>query len=80
MPTISGYERLALALRERLAAIADRDLYSRDPSAHLDKLKAASEAIEARTAELAPPAPPQLQHYLQRRSYDKALAFIEEHS
>ena len=77
MPDSNIYEKLAAALRERLAVISDRDLYNRDPSGHLEKLKAASEKIVALQRELPPGVDPQLGHYLQRCSYDKALAFIE---
>jgi hypothetical protein len=68
---------LAAALRERLAVIADREAYARDAAAHLERLKAASERIAALQARLPPPVDPQLSHYLQRCSYDKALAFVE---
>jgi hypothetical protein len=72
------YPVLAAALRERLTIIADRDLYQRDAAAHLAKLQAASARITELQAELPPPIDPQLAHYLQRCSYDKALAFLEE--
>jgi len=36
---------LAEALRERLAVIADRALYARDPAAHLQRLQSASTRI-----------------------------------
>ena len=71
---------LAAALRERLAIIADRDFFQRDPAGHLANLQAASERIETLRAQLAPPVQPQLAHYLQRCSYDKALAFLESES
>jgi len=41
-PTTSPYQALAAALRERLAVIADREFYARDPAAHLEKLRAIS--------------------------------------
>ena len=68
---------LADALRERLAVIADRELYARDPAAHLEKLKAASEKITQLGAALPRPLPGDFAHYLQRASYEKALAWIE---
>jgi hypothetical protein len=71
------YQELAAALRERLAVIADRELYARDPAGHLEKLKTASEAIEQIQSRLPPPLDPDLAHYLQRRSFDKALAVLE---
>ncbi len=71
--------QLASALRQRLEVIADYELRDRDAAAHLKKLQEASEAIE-RCATALPRAEtdPQLRHYLERRSYDKALAWIEE--
>ena len=76
--SVSPYQALAAALRERIAVIADRDLYQRDPALHLEQLKSASERITALQQQLPPPIDPQLAHYLQRCSYDKALAFLEE--
>ena len=71
------FDELATALRERLAIIADRDLYARDPALHLEKLRAASEKIATLQKALPPAMDSQLAHYLQRCSYDKALAFLE---
>jgi hypothetical protein len=74
-PTIQ--QSLADALRERLAVIADREWYARDPAGHLDRLRAVSEQITALQHQLPPPIDPKLAHYLDRASYDKALAFLE---
>ena len=74
----SPYQSLATALRERLAIIADRDLYNRDPAQHLEKLKSVSDQVTTLQGQLPPPIHPQLVHYLHRCSYDKALAFLEE--
>ena len=72
-----GCEQLAAALRTRLAIIADRELYSRDAGAHLAQLKSVSEKICEIRENLPQPVDPQLAHYLDRASYDKALALIE---
>jgi hypothetical protein len=72
------YSALATALRERLAVIGDRASRDRDPQAHLQQLQRASEKIVSLQAQLPRPLPPQLSHYLERCSYDKALAWIEE--
>jgi hypothetical protein len=74
-PTVQ--QSLAAALRERLAVIADREWYARDPAGHLDRLRAVSEQIAALQRQLPPPVDPRLAHYLDRASYDKALAFLE---
>ncbi len=71
------HQALAAALRERLAVIADRELYIRDPAAHLERLRTISEQVIALQKQLPAPVDPQLAHYLQRCSYDKALAFLE---
>jgi hypothetical protein len=67
---------LAGALRERLSIIADRDWYGRDAAGHLQALMQASERILTFSAQLPAPVHPQLKHYLERCSYDKALAFL----
>jgi len=70
------YDELADALRERLAVIADRAFYERDPAGHLEKLKAVSEKITQLGAALPRPVPGDFAHYLQRQSYQKALDWI----
>lgn len=70
-------QSLADALRERRRLIADREFYARDPADHLTALQRVSQEIVDRAAALPLPAPSQLAHYLQRCSYDKALAWIE---
>jgi hypothetical protein len=71
------YAELATALRERLAVIADREFYARDPAAHLERLKSVSEKITQLGAALPRPLPGDFAHYLQRASYEKALAWLE---
>lgn len=73
-----SYRTLAHALRERVALIADRAFYQRDPAAHLAQLQAVSGKIAAATAHLPPHTDPRLTHYLERCSYTKALAFLED--
>ncbi|MEI9894436.1 MAG: hypothetical protein WDN28_11275 [Chthoniobacter sp.] len=72
-------ESLTAALRERLAIIADRELFARDPAGHLHRLRTVSEQIVALQGQLPSPVDPQLAHFLERQSYDKALAFLEAH-
>ena len=74
-PTL--FDELTAALRERIAVIADRALFASDPALHLEKLRAASEKITALQSRLPSSADPQLGHYLQRCSFDKALDFLE---
>ena len=76
-PTTSTYQTLAATLRERLAVIADREFYARDPAAHLEKLRAVSAQITELQGQLPAPVDPGLTHYLERGSYDKALVFLE---
>jgi len=71
---------LAEALRARLAVIADRDLYARDPNAHLDQLKHASARIDRATAALPRPIDGELTHFLKGCSYQKALAWLERNA
>ncbi len=65
------------ALRERVAIIGDEES-RRDEQAHMARLSAVSEKIDKLQAALPRPINPQLAHYLQRRSYDKALEFLEQ--
>jgi hypothetical protein len=67
---------LAAALRERLSIIAD-EASRRDPAKHRARLQAVSEKIETFQAALPSNTDPRLKHYLERRSYDKALEWIE---
>jgi hypothetical protein len=72
----SALADLAQALRERLAIIHDEQ--SRlDPDIHMMRLRTVSEKIEQLQAALPQRVDPRLAHYLQRRSYEKALEFIE---
>jgi hypothetical protein len=67
---------LAQALRERLAVIRDQES-RRDHAKHIDRLRAASEKIDRLQESLPPSTDPRLKHYLERKSYDKALEFLE---
>ena len=67
---------LAEALRERLAVIRDEQS-RRDEAKHIARLKAVSEKIDKLQAALRHPVDPRLAHYLQRKSYDKALEYLK---
>jgi hypothetical protein len=67
---------LAEALRERLAVIQDEES-RRDQATHIERLKAVSEKIEKLQREVPQPVNPRLAHYLERKSYDKALEYLE---
>jgi hypothetical protein len=67
---------LANALRERRGIIQDEQS-RRNESVHIARLKAISEKIDRLEAALRRPLDPQLAHYLKRKSYDKALEFLE---
>ena len=71
------FQQLTAALRDRLALIGDRALRERDPAAQLAGLQEASERIGRLQAALPQPIHPQLAHFLQRCSYDKALEWLE---
>jgi hypothetical protein len=64
------------ALRERLAIIRDQES-RRDEQGHLARLQAVSKKIDRLQTALPQPIDPRLAHYLERRSYDKALEFLE---
>ena len=67
---------LAAALRERLNIISDEES-RRDPDRHTDRLREVSERIERLEQALPSRIDPQLRHFLQRRSYSKALELLE---
>ena len=67
---------LATALRERLHIIGDA-ASRRDSEQHIQRLKAISDRIDELAATLPQPVDPRLAHYLERRSYDKALEMLE---
>jgi hypothetical protein len=64
------------AIRERLAIIHDEQSRT-DEAKHIARLRAVSEKIDKLQAALPQPVDPRLAHYLQRKSYDKALEFLE---
>ena len=67
---------LAAVLRERLAIIGDENS-RRDPEKHMARLRENSEKIDNLAAALPKPIDPELAHFLQRKSYDKALVYLE---
>jgi hypothetical protein len=67
---------LAAALRERLAIIGD-EASRRDFDRHTERLREVSEKIERLKQSLPPKIDPELRHFLQRRSYSKALELIQ---
>ena len=73
----NAFVDLREALRERLAIIHDEES-RRDEEKHIARLRVISEKIDKLQAALPRPIDPQFAHYLQRRSYDKALEFLEE--
>jgi len=70
------FSDLAIALRERLAIIRDENS-RRGPEKHTARLKEISEKIDNLAAALPKPIDPQLAHFLERKSYDKALELLE---
>lgn len=71
-------QKIFIQLREVLQArheiIADHDHRDRDPAGHLERLKTVSLELERLEQQLPPDTDPHLRHFLQRRSYEKALA------
>jgi hypothetical protein len=73
---VNPTSELASALRERLAIIQDA-VSRRDPEKHIERLRVISEKIDNLAAALPKPIDPELAHFLQRKSYDKALEHLE---
>ena len=72
----SALAELAEALRERLAVISDEES-RRDQVKHIDRLRAVSEKIDRLQESLTSSIDARLKHYLDRKSYDKALEYLE---
>ena len=70
---------LAAALRDRLAIIGDEES-RRDPEQHTERLRVVSERIERLEQALPAQIDSQLRHFLQRRSYSKALDLLESNA
>lgn len=70
-------DRLAELLQRRLDVIADTELRTKNPEAHLTALREVSEAIEAEHQRLRPQLDGRLRHFLQQASYQKALEWIQ---
>jgi hypothetical protein len=73
----SALADLTQALRERLAVIRDEESRS-DQAKHIDRLRAASEKIDRLQESLPPSIDPRLKHYLERKSYNKALELLND--
>lgn len=66
---------LTEALRERLEIIGD-EASRRDPLRHTGRLREVSDKIERLERQLPATIDPELRHFLQRRSYGKALEWL----
>ncbi len=72
------FQNLHAALRQRVDIVADHALREHDPAAHLEAIKAAAAHLDSVVADLPPNIDPNLRHYLERQSYLKAIAWLEE--
>jgi hypothetical protein len=72
----SALADLAQALRERVAVIRDEES-RRDETKHIDRLRAVSEKIDRLQESLTSSIDARLKHYLDRKSYDNALEYLE---
>ena len=75
----AALNELAAALRERLIAIADEES-RKDAARHTERLREVSEKIERLEKTLPAQVDPELRHFLQRRSYSKALELLESNA
>ena len=66
------------ALKNRLAVVADHEFRDRDPAAHLEALKAAAARLDVVSSRLPGNANPQLRHFIERQSFTKAIAWLED--
>lgn len=69
---------LHAAVKRRLDLVADHAFRDRDPAAHLAALKSAAAELDTLVRELPTDCDGELRHYLERQSYTKALAWLEQ--
>lgn len=74
----SLHKSLHTAVKARLDIVADHAFRDRDAAGHLEALKAAAARLDALVSSLPANTDPTLRHYLERQSYTKALAWLEE--
>ncbi len=75
---MSLYQNLRVAVQTRLDIVADHAFRDRDSEAHLEALKSAAANLDALVATLPSDTDPTLRHYLERQSYTKALAWLQD--
>jgi hypothetical protein len=75
---MSLYQNLRVAVQTRLDIVADHAFRDRDSAAHLEALKSAAANLDALVATLPSDTDPTLRHYLERQSYTKALAWLQD--
>lgn len=70
-------QRLCELLERRMAVIGDHALRDRDPAAQLEQLRQVSEELTALHQQNKGSLPPRLNHFLERASFSKALAWLK---
>jgi hypothetical protein len=75
---MSLYQNLKVAVQTRLDIVADHAFRDRDSAGHLEALKSAAANLDALVANLPSDTDPTLRHYLERQSYTKALAWLQD--
>ena len=73
-------KELHAAVKKRLDLVADHAFRDRDPGGHLIALKSASAELDKLVSALPADCDPNLRHYLERQSYLKAIAWLEDHA
>lgn len=76
--TSQDIEQLRELLTRRLTIIGDVALRESDPQAHLENLRAVSEALQAWHAQHRSQLPARLNHFMTQASFGKALDYLAE--
>jgi len=76
-PENPSLQSLSNLLQRRLEVIADHDWRDRDSNAHMEALRDVSEGIARCHQSLKGHIPPRLEHFLDNRSLDKALDWLQ---
>ena len=75
---MSLHKNLKEAVQARLDIVADHAFRDRNAAAHLEALKSAASHLESLVVSLPSDTDPNLRHYLERQSYTKALAWLQD--
>ncbi|MFV0338822.1 MAG: hypothetical protein ACK5LK_11350 [Chthoniobacterales bacterium] len=72
------HKEILKTLHERERIVRDREHYTRDQNGHMLKLMDCTRDLNLLAQKLPESTDPQLRHFLDRQSYEKAIHWLEE--